>query len=377
MRDHPGDEFVPDVPGDELQMLDRYLADDMTAAEQASADAWIRGHPDRLAHAKVLRSEIDRAFELEPTTRAQRHARAHAARTMDDAVQLYGMTRQTTQGGQFSHGRFRLSRSWEYVVPVGVVATLAIGLFITGTVPKTGQFPADVPEYVHATGSGEMRTLTLSDGSRVVMAPESRLVVAHDFGARTRTVTLMGEAYFTVPQRSTVPFVVRTDRIVTQVVGTEFNVRRYPADVSVEVAVTSGRVVTRGAGKAVTIGAGMIAQVTDSTATATNGDVRASSEWRTGRLVFDDTPVATVLASVGRWYGYEFVIPDSALARRRIMADFHTNARERTLSAIKHLLNVTMTFDGSTVTVRARQLRGTTPVRRDTMMGTKPGEVGK
>jgi transmembrane sensor len=222
-----------------------------------------------------------------------------------------------------------------------------------------------------------MRIITLADGSRITLAPGSQLRVASDFGVRTRTVALSGEAYFAVPNRTKTPLIVTTGTVATHVIGTEFDVRHYPSDAAVRVAVTSGRVMTRGTRSTITLAAGAIGEVTDSTATASAGDARAATEWRTGRLVFDDTPVAAVLTSIGRWYGYQFIIPDSALARRRIIADFHTNSPEKTLSAIKHLLDVTMTFDGSVVTVRARQLRGTTRVRRDTMMGDTPGEVGK
>ena len=80
-----------------------------------------------------------------------------------------------------------------------------------------------IPRY--KTAFGETRTVTLTDGSQVTLNANSSLRVPRfGFGKRTRDVTLLGEADFSIKhlpddQR----FVVQTDKNFEVVVlGTEF-----------------------------------------------------------------------------------------------------------------------------------------------------------
>jgi transmembrane sensor len=257
------------------------------------------------------------------------------------------------------------------VVILGVVATHST---ITGRFTR----PSALPSRVYATGIGQTAQVTLADGSHVTIAPQSRLTIGRGFGRTTRTVLLTGEAYFDVSHSAGTPFLIQTGSISTRVLGTAFDIRYYPTDTAVRIAVLSGRVVASGAHATAHLTAGLIGHVTDSTATTMNGDVSATADWRAGRLTFDGTSVATVLASVGRWYGYEFIVTDSTLARRKVMATFRINEPEKTFAAIEYLLNVTMTFDRTKVIVRSRQPRGADPARRDTaLLYSTPSEVGK
>jgi transmembrane sensor len=138
--------------------------------------------------------------------------------------------------------------------------------------------------------------------------------------------------------------------------GTSFDVRHYPDDRIVRVAVTGGKVETQSQSAKTTIVAGSVAQVTDSTGqTAVARDARASTDWVNGRLIFNEAPASEMLTTVGRWYGYTFTFADSTLADRRVIAVFRISDASETLKAIQQLLNVTMTFDGSTVILRQRR----------------------
>jgi len=126
--------------------------------------------------------------------------------------------------------------------------------------------------------------------------------------------------------------------------------------------------------------AGTVGRVTDTTAMAVLvGDVQAYTDWTTGRLVFDNVPASVLLATVGRWYGYEFRYSDSTLNTRHFRAIFNVTAREETLAAVASLLNVTMTFDGKTVTLHPRTMHRSAvpPVRQDRGALLPSSEVGK
>lgn len=262
---------------------------------------------------------------------------------------------------------------------VGLAAAAAI--FVAGgmLMRAVGGRHGALASTTYATGPGQRATVTLADGSHVTLAPDSRLTVASGFGASSRTVALSGEAYFAVASMTGAPFVVQTGAVTTRVLGTTFDVRRYATDTAVWVGVLSGKVATGGRRTPVTLTAGTVAYVTDTTAVATvAGDLRAQTEWTAGRLVFKDVSVAEMLATVGRWYGYTFHLADSTVATQRVAVTFNMDQREETLALIQDLLSVTMKFDGTTVTLSRPHERHSAapPVRKDATFSPSR-EVGR
>jgi ferric-dicitrate binding protein FerR (iron transport regulator) len=85
-------------------------------------------------------------------------------------------------------------------------------------------------------------SVLLQDSSTVLLQPGSTLRYPQVFGKLKREVFLEGEAFFQVAKQSGHPFLVYTKNIVTQVLGTSFNVRTDPQKQELEVAVRTGRV---------------------------------------------------------------------------------------------------------------------------------------
>jgi ferric-dicitrate binding protein FerR (iron transport regulator) len=97
---------------------------------------------------------------------------------------------------------------------------------------------------------------------------------------------------------------------------------------------------------------GHVARITDSTAVVTTvNDLVQYTDWAQGQLVFKATPVSVLLATVGRWYGYQFRVADSALATEKVSIAFKVSDPEETMTIIKGLLNVDLKFDGTVVTL--------------------------
>jgi ferric-dicitrate binding protein FerR (iron transport regulator) len=218
--------------------------------------------------------------------------------------------------------------------------------------------------------------VTLRDGSRVILGPQTTLTVDGDFDRRTRTVRLSGEAYFDVRVVRNAPFVVRTGAVTTRVLGTSFTVSHYATDSATQLSVYSGRVEIGGRRSTMTLGAGMTARVTDSTAVLSRpNETKISTDWTTDRLIFERAPVAAVLQTLGRWYGYEFQLADSTLAAQKISAEFKGSDRQEMMVILKGALDVDLRFNGRVVTLVSRSNAGHAAKRRD---GLKPSlEMGK
>jgi len=92
--------------------------------------------------------------------------------------------------------------------------------------------------FTQATGMQELNTLyvpagqraqlTLHDGTRVWLNAQSTLTYPARFTGKRREVTVEGEAYFDVAENRKRPFVVTTQQLSMEVLGTEFNVYSYP-----------------------------------------------------------------------------------------------------------------------------------------------------
>jgi len=89
---------------------------------------------------------------------------------------------------------------------------------------------------------GRKSTITLSDGSVVWLNSGSYLIYPQEFSRKKREVYLAGEAYFEVTENTDKPFIVTTDDIEIEVLGTTFNVNSYPENKDVETVLVEGSV---------------------------------------------------------------------------------------------------------------------------------------
>ena len=105
---------------------------------------------------------------------------------------------------------------------------------------------ADYTELVEQTNySQKAQIITLSDGSSVLLKPNSKLSYPKIFERNTRKVFLSGEAFFEISKNPKKPFFVYANEIVTKVVGTSFRIKAYADLPNVEVIVRTGKVKVR------------------------------------------------------------------------------------------------------------------------------------
>ncbi|WP_417941634.1 FecR family protein [Flavobacterium sp. RS13.1] len=90
--------------------------------------------------------------------------------------------------------------------------------------------------------SNKPQIITLSDGSSVLLQPNSKLSYPKIFTGNQRKVYLSGEGFFEISKNPQKPFLVYANEIITKVVGTSFRVRAYSDQPNVEVVVRTGKV---------------------------------------------------------------------------------------------------------------------------------------
>lgn len=151
-------------------------------------------------------------------------------------------------------------------------------------------------------------SLTLSDGSRIILNAGSTLTYPVKFVATRRDVYLEGEAYFRVAKNPAQPFVVHSGSLQTRVVGTSFNIYAYAHATRQEVTVLTGAVSVRDAASKQRVALQPAQQAVFERTTGQLHKVRVARPglrlaWQQGQLRFEDAPLDEVLDKLSIRYG--------------------------------------------------------------------------
>jgi ferric-dicitrate binding protein FerR (iron transport regulator) len=363
-----------DRSDDVIALLDTYLSGTGTPEERARAEAYVIARPDVRDRLIELRRCLD---DDGPAPVAYTTIRASLLeRIAREALAEASVPTQTSVGGRPPRSKGWRSgtprHGWRSVmIPLAGLCAVIVAAVVAKPMLKhrmpSKAVPADMGQ-VYRTASGQRATVTLPDGSVALLAPKTMLTVHHVSSSGARVVSLVGEAYFTVTPTPRAPLVVQTGAVHTRVLGTQFSVRHYPDDPDVFVTVLSGKVAVTAATRrpsSIVLTANMIGRITDSTATTAVADgASISVDWIHGRLLFRNATVSTVLATLSRWYGYEFHLADSTLAEQQVTTSFDVGRASEMFDGLRWLLHVDVIFSDSVVTLRSAH-RVSTPSMRD------------
>ncbi len=318
-------------------LLDRYVAGECSAAEVLVVRRWVGEDPDRTVLVERLRA-------VQAVERAQISSAdvPRAVAALEAALDATRAPRPKSRGPRMSReARGSFARA-------AGAAGAAIALVALVMVVRLGhQAPARGREY--ATARGERETVTLMDGTQIALAPASRVRLAADYGAGRREVDLLGgEAFFTVTHDNARPFTVRADNVVARDVGTRFDVRGYPSDAGVRVAVTQGAVVVADHA----LQAGDVVTVRDTAMVFVRGvDVEALVGWTRGRLEFHNARASDALMELGRWYGIDIRLDDPAQRARPLTVALDNASPDAAVAAVAATLGLRAVRTGQGVTL--------------------------
>ena len=97
-------------------------------------------------------------------------------------------------------------------------------------------------EMIISVPKGQKVNVTLPDGSTVLLNSLSTLRYQQNFGYEDRIVSLQGEGFFDIKKEANKKFIVITEHLDVQVLGTKFNLHAYNEDELNEMALVEGNV---------------------------------------------------------------------------------------------------------------------------------------
>jgi transmembrane sensor len=204
------------------------------------------------------------------------------------------------------------------------------------------------------TSIGELRHISLSDGSYIDLAPDSR--VRTRLTLTRRDVQLeRGQAFFAVAHSALRPFVVHVADLTVTTLGTAFDVRTGLNNTVVTV--SEGRVsVAPGTAKAAgdssleTVRAGVGQRVTFSKSaqrlSVMSGDPIGAGSWRNGTLQFVSEPLEDVVSAVNR-YSSRHVVVSTAFRQTRFTGTLSPPNIREWLNALEQIYDVKVVDQGS------------------------------
>ncbi|MCJ8055778.1 FecR domain-containing protein [Shinella curvata] len=312
-RQRAGTYTHPDPAVDEALDWFLRLQDEDTPETLRAFDAWGEGRPDRVqAFDEIVRMQGMASLRL--ATLADRDRQREERR----------------QAGRTTVAR-RPIRPWR----LGYAAMAAIVLAAMAWQQIPGLLLQWRSDYLTATG--ERQTITLPDGSSVVLNTASAIAIDFDKGAR-RVTLLGGEAYFDVRHDAEHPFIVAGHFSDVEVKGTAFGV--LAEDARDTIVLERGRVdVTRRAerGERAILEPGQMVIATDEGLSAVTGaDPAQSLAWREGRIVFHDRAFRAALSELQRYYDGQVLLVSGRFANRLVSGNYRVDDPEaaiRTLAA--------------------------------------------
>lgn len=281
-------------------LIGKYLSGNMSPPEKKELMSWAESDTANQSYLEDMIDVWGKTADAEPAFEAD----VEAAWAKVDQ-RLPSVESEQPSGAKVRSIR-RASRRWLQIAAAAVVV-LAVGWWWN---TSTGQTEAWV---AINTLDGEVKELTLPDGSQIWLNADSRLSYPESFA--NRQIKLEGEAFFEVARMEDSPFEIYSGEAKTTVLGTSFNVRAYPEEESIQISVTSGTVTfeERGGDEKVTLvkNTSAILSKTRQTIEKKEEAISNVTSWKTEFFDFNDIPVALILADLERHFGIRFDIQNN------------------------------------------------------------------
>jgi transmembrane sensor len=129
-----------------------------------------------------------------------------------------------------------------YLRWVAAAAVVLLVLIPFGTYFLRNGYNVNPKEFVLTVPAGSELQVKMSDGTTILLGPGSQLSYDENYGRKERLVHLDGNGQFNVRHDGKKPFMVQSDRLTVNDLGTTFTMRNYHEDRRAIVSVSSGSV---------------------------------------------------------------------------------------------------------------------------------------
>ncbi|GAA5219949.1 FecR family protein [Membranihabitans marinus] len=205
--------------------------------------------------------------------------------------------------------------------------------------------------YVETTSAE--KHIYLSDGSYVLLSPGSSLTYIENFDSNIREIELVGEAFFDIYRDTLRPFIVHSNGVETEVLGTAFSISSYSKTDSFRLVVSHGKVQV----SADEVSLGILEKQDEMILNRANGEVlrRKIEDEKIAHIepeefVMDDMEIAKAIDIIAKRWDCWVELESQALGQCRFTTSFmRGDSLEEIMAVISGVVGAEYRIEGNVV----------------------------
>ncbi|MEQ9286128.1 MAG: FecR family protein [Cyclobacteriaceae bacterium] len=260
---------------------------------------------------------------------------------------------------EFNNGKQNESSSYKpfFLKVAAAVLLVCSSVFVTYQFLANDQSDGQATLIKKRCPVGAKLTVRLPDGSNVTLNSNSSIEYPNQFDQKIRYINLKGEAFFDVVSNPKQPLVVNTPKVQTTVLGTSFNVRAYPEDDMVKVALLTGKVAVKVKGQnedgamLLVPGEMVVYNKTEDTHIKTKFDEVKELGWKEGIIYFKGAGFREIKSTLEKWYGVNIVVSGTIHEDFHYTATYNNQSLNEVLRGMMFVQKFDYSIDGDTVKI--------------------------
>ena len=311
------------------QLISKYLSGNASATEVEELEAWVLADP--VHKAQFMTSK--KAWMLTGMEQGSAEIEIDELWTQTSG-QLWGETKVVELKPK--HG----FRKWWGVAAAAIVLLIVASVLLFQNLNKPTVFIAQT--------TNEIQEIELSDGSQITLNQSSSLEFMDAGESRQRKIELEGDAFFDVARDEKHPFIIQTQSIEIEVLGTSFYVDSRKNESEIQVVVESGQVVVRSGTSETILSANekaVFQKNTQQLIKEQNDDVNSFS-LKTKKLVFEDTRLEAVVSTLNRQFHADISIENETLKNCPLTATYEQNSLKSILTIMEASFGIQVREEG-------------------------------
>ncbi len=264
------------------------------------------------------------------------------------------------------------SRRWRFIyISAVAAAVVSFGIFSFVRISRAEKeldfvrTQSELAYIEYRTNNGVKSTVTLPDGSKVILNSGSSIRVPNVFTGEFREVAFKGEALFDVVKNPEFPMKITLNKDTYILVrGTKFNLSSYSGDSEIQAYLMSGNISLMKKNEYDDRFVEYRIEPNDKifvpAEKASDADVKIirpedslpTIGWKDGWMIFDETLLSDVITRLERWYGVSVEVQDKQLLSKRFTARFKDESITQVLDIMKQIKMLDFELDENRVILK-------------------------
>ena len=319
-------------------------------------ESWLKDHPEKIQDAEEAKKVI-RSISFKDISYKKKEIT-----NLWESISAETIHARSSRNGLKSNSSHSIP--WNYLKVAAVflpfIITAVLFLFYRQSTDAENMISQQLIE--KRNPKGQKLTIFLSDGSKVKLNADSEISYLKPFDENSRVVELVGEAFFEVTPDKNRPFIVRSGKLETKVLGTSFNVKAYPTDNVISVAVKTGKVsvetknvsLNNTKSNSIVLLPSEMATYSDKTkkTTISEYDPKEVLGWNEGTLYFNNASMQEFVDKLERWYGIDIEVKRDIPIKKGIVGEFHNQTLDEILMGTQDASEFEYVFKEDKVIIR-------------------------